>query len=70
MNSALQDDLYNAIDLMKKSDMDGVIIWGSSGDVNTKENCLALQNYVDEVLGPVVKDISTVSRKNSVTGEI
>lgn len=61
--------MYNAIDLMKKSGMNGVIIWGSSDDVNNKENCLALQNYVEEVLGPVVKEISSESRKNSVSDD-
>ncbi|XP_077298929.1 hyaluronidase A-like isoform X2 [Arctopsyche grandis] len=53
-----REDLYNAIKHMKDSGLNGVIIWGSSIDVNDKNNCERLQNYVSEVLGPVVSELT------------
>lgn len=42
--------------LRKISDLgaDGLIIWGSSNDINTKEKCLRFREYLDNDLGPVV----------------
>lgn len=39
---------------MKKSGLDGVIIWGANDDVKDKDHCLKLREYMDTVLGPVV----------------
>lgn len=33
----------------------GVVIWGASRDVNTKEKCQELADYVETVLGPAVQ---------------
>lgn len=42
--------------LRKISDLgaDGLIIWGSSNDINTKEKCLRFEKYLNNDLGPVV----------------
>ena len=34
------------------------VIWGASRDVNSREKCQALQAYLDEVIGPVVKELN------------
>ncbi|XP_044261623.1 hyaluronidase-like [Tribolium madens] len=47
-----KEDLFNAVLTLSTSDIDGVVIWGSSNDVNTKNKCLDLYEYVDNVLGP------------------
>lgn len=36
------------------SNASGIIIWGSSNDVNTKSKCLDLLDYVNTTLGPAV----------------
>lgn len=41
----------------KKEGASGVIIWGSSSDVNNESKCRALNNYVNTVLGPAAKQI-------------
>lgn len=48
----LQEDVFNAFLTLSTSDVDAVVIWGSSNDVNTKAKCLDLYQYVDNVLGP------------------
>lgn len=39
----------------KKEGAAGVIIWGSSNDVNTEKKCRAVQSYIQNVLGPVTE---------------
>ncbi|XP_022190087.1 hyaluronidase B isoform X2 [Nilaparvata lugens] len=50
-----REDLINSLEIPKKKGSNGVIIWGATNDVNTKEKCLALLDYVDRILGPTVK---------------
>lgn len=33
---------------------DGMILWGSSDDVNSKEKCENLKKYIETVLGPIL----------------
>ncbi|KAL3270895.1 hypothetical protein HHI36_021407 [Cryptolaemus montrouzieri] len=47
-------DLKNSFSLLSNLRIDGVIIWGSSNDVNTKSKCLSLYNYINDVLGPIL----------------
>ncbi|CAH1263425.1 HYAL1 [Branchiostoma lanceolatum] len=35
----------------------GVVIWGASADVNSKENCLSLRDYVTTTFGPFAKEM-------------
>ncbi|XP_026668165.1 hyaluronidase-like [Ceratina calcarata] len=49
--------------LRKISDLgaDGLIIWGSSNDINTKQKCLQFREYLNNDLGPVVDRIKRTS---------
>lgn len=40
--------------VLKALNVNGIIIWGSSNDVNTKTKCNQLYNYVDNVIGPAL----------------
>jgi len=35
------------------------VIWGSANDTNSQEKCSALQHYLNSVLGPTIKELST-----------
>lgn len=39
---------------MKANEVDGFVIWGSSADVNSKKNCYALFDYINDSLGPAL----------------
>ncbi|XP_066995025.2 hyaluronidase B [Anabrus simplex] len=52
------EDIFNSINIPKQLQLNGVMIWGSSNDLNTKEKCQNLQKYVDTVLGPVVRNVT------------
>lgn len=36
---------------------DGLILWGSSDDINTKQKCVQFKEYVNNELGPIVDRI-------------
>lgn len=55
-------DLTNTLGLTRVMNLEGIVIWGSSNDLNTYEKCLTFKNYVDEKLGPLVQYISHFSR--------
>ncbi|KAI5712594.1 hypothetical protein M8J75_009692 [Diaphorina citri] len=50
-------DMINALIIPKKMGTNGVIIWGSSHDVNTERKCRSLLNYLHNTLGPAVKTV-------------
>ena len=35
-----------------RNGVDGIIVWGSSGDVNSPAKCSAMGTYVNDTLGP------------------
>lgn len=47
--------------IVKDMQLNGAIIWGSSKDLNSKEKCDALADYVDNELGPLVKNLTEIS---------
>ncbi|KAJ8916657.1 hypothetical protein NQ315_000302 [Exocentrus adspersus] len=49
-----KDDVFNVFTVLSTSVIDGVVLWGSSLDVNTKSKCLHLFQYIDDVLGPLL----------------
>lgn len=51
----LQNDLVNSLVIPRKEGAAGVIIWGASNDVNTKQKCQSLDEYVRKILGPTVE---------------
>ena len=38
--------------------VDGLVIWGSSGDVNSAAKCANMETYVGGVLGPFLKNLT------------
>lgn len=65
-----RDKYLNSTDLevtlRKISDLgaDGLIIWGSSDDINTREKCQQLNEYLANVLGPIVTRIKQTAAGN------
>lgn len=51
------------------SDASGIIIWGSSSDVNTKKKCNDLLAYVQSTLGPAILDYTKPETKRYVEKE-
>lgn len=49
--------MVNLLKIPKEYGCKGAVIWGASRDVNSREKCLALQSYLEEVIGPAVKDL-------------
>ncbi|CAH1400109.1 unnamed protein product [Nezara viridula] len=52
-----KEDMVNLLKIPKDYGCKGAVIWGASRDVNSREKCIALQSYLDEVIGPAVKDL-------------
>lgn len=50
-------DMINALVVPRKMGSQGVIIWGSSNDVNTERKCQNLLSYLHNTLGPAVKTV-------------
>ncbi|XP_038121692.1 hyaluronidase Tab y 2.0101 [Culex quinquefasciatus] len=50
-------DWTKILPAMKDNGSDGIILWGSSEDVNTKDNCEKFKKYIDDILGPILKSI-------------
>ena len=40
----------------------GVVIWGDHLTENTKTDCLEIQSYMDNFLGPLVKNLTTITQ--------
>lgn len=50
----------------KRTGADGVIIWGSSHDVDSAKQCSRLSDYVEKVIGPILKQSSFMQHPNDV----
>ena len=37
----------------KRQGADGIILWGSSNDLKTEQQCKNLKNYLENTLGPI-----------------
>ncbi|XP_052563295.1 hyaluronidase Tab y 2.0101-like [Culex pipiens pallens] len=44
---------------MKQLGSDGVILWGSSYDLDTEEECKDFKSYMDNTLGPILLSLQT-----------
>lgn len=55
--------------MLYKSAASGIIIWGSSNDVNTVEKCTRLKNYVQNVLGPAIAKYTKPTMKDNDDNE-
>ncbi|KAF3426231.1 hypothetical protein E2986_12566 [Frieseomelitta varia] len=49
-----KDDLEATLKKIINLGADGLIIWGSSSDINTKQKCVEFREYLNNDLGPVV----------------
>ncbi|CAG9858168.1 unnamed protein product [Phyllotreta striolata] len=52
-----KQDLFESFIALASFKIDGLVIWGSSNDVNTRKKCHELYHYIDNVLGPLIKHI-------------
>uniref|UniRef100_A0A1B6CQB0 Hyaluronidase n=2 Tax=Clastoptera arizonana TaxID=38151 RepID=A0A1B6CQB0_9HEMI len=48
-------DIENLIKVPKDEGADGIIIWGSSNDLNNLERCKMFDDYVRKTIGPIAK---------------
>ncbi len=62
-----QNDLVNSLIIPRKEGAAGVIIWGSSNDVNTEQKCAALDDYVRNILGPSVRHVLQSTKEELYT---
>lgn len=52
-----ESDWINALNAMKQLGSDGVILWGSSYDLNNKQKCTSFKTYMDTTLGPILQSL-------------
>uniref|UniRef100_A0A182WF75 Hyaluronidase n=1 Tax=Anopheles minimus TaxID=112268 RepID=A0A182WF75_9DIPT len=52
-----ESDWINALAAMKGTGSDGIILWGSSFDLNTRQKCTSFKAYLDSTLGPVLSSL-------------
>ncbi|KAL1115633.1 hypothetical protein AAG570_005923 [Ranatra chinensis] len=64
-----QTDMRSNLIVPRKYGADGVIIWGSTKDVNTRQKCSQLLNYLRTVIGPAVRHLNTAKNFDSVSEE-
>jgi hypothetical protein len=55
----LQEDLRNSLAIVHQYNAGTVILWGSANDTNSQKRCSSLQQYLNSVLGPTIKELST-----------
>ncbi|XP_018329090.1 hyaluronidase-like [Agrilus planipennis] len=59
-----KEDLYEILKVLGTLDINGLILWGSSSDVNSRNNCQELYKYIEFVLGPAILDKCTGETAN------
>ncbi|XP_049540426.1 hyaluronidase Tab y 2.0101-like [Anopheles darlingi] len=52
-----ESDWINALAAMKSTGSDGIVLWGSSFDLNTRQECVNFKAYLDSTLGPVLSSL-------------
>ena len=55
---SLQADLNNTIQQSADAGLAGIALWGASASFRTKAQCEATRDYIDNTLGPMVKNIT------------
>ncbi|CAH2007612.1 unnamed protein product [Acanthoscelides obtectus] len=45
-----KEDIFSIFTVLSSYYLDGLVIWGSSNDVNTKGKCIELYHYINEIL--------------------
>ncbi|XP_019631127.1 PREDICTED: hyaluronidase-1-like isoform X4 [Branchiostoma belcheri] len=59
MECLAKADLISSIQEAAGQGSAGVVIWGASADVNSKENCVSLRDYVTSTFGPFAKEMTS-----------
>ncbi|XP_053690086.1 hyaluronidase Tab y 2.0101-like [Sabethes cyaneus] len=57
INYLTESDWINALHAMKQFGSDGVILWGSSYDLNSRQKCTNFKTYLDNTLGPILQSL-------------
>ncbi|XP_055620483.1 hyaluronidase-like isoform X2 [Toxorhynchites rutilus septentrionalis] len=52
-----ESDWINALNAMKQFGSSGVILWGSSYDLNSRQKCIDFKTYLDSTLGPILHSL-------------
>uniref|UniRef100_A0A182FPP5 Hyaluronidase n=1 Tax=Anopheles albimanus TaxID=7167 RepID=A0A182FPP5_ANOAL len=52
-----ESDWINALAAMKSTGSDGIVLWGSSFDLNTRQECVNFKAYLESTLGPVLSSL-------------
>ncbi|KAH0547170.1 hyaluronidase-like isoform X2 [Cotesia glomerata] len=55
-----KEDIFNSFKVMIKNNADGHIIWGSSQDFDSQQKCAKFKSYLNDILGPAVKEITSL----------
>lgn len=53
-------DVVNTLGFTRVLGLEGAVVWGSSEDVTSKDQCLTLKAYVEGQLGPLVKYLDSL----------
>ncbi|XP_061197624.1 hyaluronidase-1-like [Saccostrea echinata] len=61
----LVEDLITTVGQSFDAGMDGVLLWDTSKNFKTQENCESLQEYIKSTFGPLVKSIVDFAEKCS-----
>ena len=57
-----QADVLATIGQSAEQGVAGVVIWGDKLTEKTKTDCLEIQTYIDNFLGPLVKNLTTITQ--------
>ncbi|XP_069675907.1 hyaluronidase-like isoform X2 [Periplaneta americana] len=64
-----EEDIHNSLAVARRFKAGGVVIWGSANDTNSRERCKDLEKYVNTVLGPTVKKLSSTPGRSLVMSD-
>nr|QTY40918.1 venom polypeptide precursor [Doratifera vulnerans] len=64
-----EHDMNMSLKTLYDANVDGIIIWGSSADVNTADKCLELQDYLEQILGPAIARYTKFRRLDEENGD-
>ncbi|XP_034951790.1 LOW QUALITY PROTEIN: hyaluronidase-like [Chelonus insularis] len=60
------NDLIHGFQEILNQKVNGFVIWGSSNDVNTQQKCFELRNYLNNILGPLVKQMIDIANQRNI----
>lgn len=52
-----ESETFQVFKAIKDTGADGIVLWGSSDDLNTKEKCTNFNEYLTNILGPVISSL-------------